>query len=491
MKRRGQAYALCTLALAGALAACDAGTTAVAQSRTPQSEIREQLGPVPAALDTATAAGLSGAFRAAANQALPAVVQVRVIARRQAQSSRFPLGGGDPRRSEGTGSGFIIDEDGHILTNYHVIDSAERVEVVLVDGRDFLADVIGGDPNTDVAVIRIRPRGGASLPVSQFGDSDDVRVGDWVLALGNPLGLEFTVTAGIVSAKGRSIGILRNDENTQLESFIQTDAAINPGNSGGPMVDLLGRVVGINSAISSQTGFFAGAGFAIPINLARKVADDLIRYGVVHRPRLGIQIRDVRAPDAEVFRLPSVAGAIVSLVTPDEPAARAGMELGDVVVAIEGVPVRSGTDLQAQVARYHPGDRIRVDFVRYGEARTTTVQLGEFEARRDAVVASDRPNSGARLLGFRASAVPDEIARRPGWRDAWRVVISEVENYGPLQGNILPGAILVRLNGREIGSARDVERLAAGLREGDVVSLVVVDPRAQNPQPQIFNYRAR
>jgi serine protease Do len=491
MKRHGNFWAPAVLLLAGAVTGCEGGPTASAQSRTATTELREQLGPVPAVLDTATAAGLSGAFRAAANQALPAVVQVRVIARRQAQATRLPFGGGDARRSEGTGSGFIIDGDGHILTNHHVIENAERVEVVLVDGRDFLADVIGGDPNTDVAVIRIRSRDNAALPIAQIGDSDEVRVGDWVLALGNPLGLEFTVTAGIVSAKGRSIGILRNDANTQLETFIQTDAAINPGNSGGPMVDLLGRVVGINSAISSQTGFFAGAGFAIPINLARKVADDLIRYGVVHRPRLGIQIRDVRAPDAEVFRLPAVAGAIVSSVTPDEPAAKAGMELGDVILAIEGVSVRSGTDLQAQVARYHPGDRIRVDFVRYGEARTTTVQLGEFEARRDAVLASDRPTSGARLLGFRASAVPDEIARRPAWRSEWRVVISEVENYGPLQGVILPGAIITRLNGREVATPRDVERLAAGLREGDVVSLIVVDPRAPSPQPQIFNYRAR
>jgi serine protease Do len=495
MLRHRQLAALVTLTLAGAVAACDSGTSAAAQPQSVTPQVRQQLGDVPVRLDTVTAAGLSGAFRAAANQALPAVVQVRVIARREVTAARgfLPFPGGDgPRRSEGTGSGFLIDADGHILTNHHVIENAERVEVVLVDGRDFSAEVIGSDPNTDVAVIRVRARDGDSLPVAQLGDSDDLRVGDWVLALGNPLGLEFTVTAGIVSAKGRAIGILRNESQTQLEAFIQTDAAINPGNSGGPMVDLLGRVVGINSAISSETGFFAGAGFAIPVNLAKKVADDLIRYGVVHRPRLGIQISAARAADAEVFRLPVVAGAVIASVTPNEPAARAGLQLGDVIVSVDGTPIRTDTDLQAQVARYHPGDRVRIGYIRYGESREAAVQLGEFEARRDNTLASDRPTSGARLLGLRVAAVPDEIARRPTWRREWRVVISEVENYGPLHGQqILPGHIVLQLNGRDITSPRDVERMAAGLREGEVVSIVYVNPRAADPQPTILNYRAR
>jgi serine protease Do len=495
MSRFGRLAALALAVLASGTTACDGGTTAAAQSRTPPIEFRQQLGEVPATLDTATAAGLSGAFRSAANQALPAVVQVRVIARREGAAPRgglIPFGGGDaPRRSEGTGSGFIIDGDGHILTNHHVVESAERVEVVLTDGRDYIAEVIGIDPSTDVAVIRIRKRNGEALPVAEIGDSDEVRVGDWVLALGNPLGLEFTVTAGIVSAKGRSINIIRTEDNTQLESFIQTDAAINPGNSGGPMVDLLGRVVGINTAISSQTGFFAGAGFAIPINLAHKVAGDLIRYGAVHRPRLGIGINDVRAPDAEVFRLASVAGSYISSISPNEPAARAGLQLGDVIVAIEGVPIRTSSDLQAQVARFHPGDRIRVNYVRYGEMLEATVQLGEFEVRRDPALASDRPTSGARLLGFRVSEVPQEIAQRPAWRNDWRVVVSEIENYGPLQGRVAPGSVLIRMNGRDIASVRDVERLGAGLREGDVVSLMLIDPRAGDPQPQLINYRAR
>src|SRR5690606_25721911 len=254
---------------------------------------------VPIKLDTLTASSLSGAFRSAAATALPAVVQVEVQSRVSAASSRrlpFMIPGmpqDEMPVQRGTGSGFIIDEQGHVMTNNHVVEGADRIVVRLTDGREYDASIVGTDPNTDVAVIRLEGAEGESFPVSQFGNSDALKVGDWVLALGNPLGLDFTVTAGIVSAKNRSINILQNEMNTQLEAFIQTDAAINRGNSGGPMVDLLGRVVGINTAIESGTGFFAGAGFAIPINLARKVGGDLIEYGVVHRPRLGIQITAV------------------------------------------------------------------------------------------------------------------------------------------------------------------------------------------------------
>jgi serine protease Do len=466
--------------------------------------MRQQIGEVPSVLDTATAAELSGAFRSAATRALPAVVQIRVVAMREsgavAQNLPFRIPGFNfddgPRRTEGTGSGFIIDADGHILTNNHVVEGAERVEVVLLDGRDFEAEIVGTDRDTDLAVVRITPPRGAELPVAQFGDSDALRVGDWVLALGNPLGLEFTVTTGIVSAKGRSIGILAHAGQTQLESFIQTDAAINPGNSGGPLVDLLGRVVGINTAISSQTGFFAGAGFAIPINLAAKVAGDLISYGVVHRPRLGISIADVRAPDAEALQLPAVTGALIRQAPPDGAAARAGIQMGDVIVAIEDWDVRNVADLQARVAQFQPGERIRVGYFRDGQRREATVQLGQFEAvQRERVARSDRPASGAALLGFRAAEPSAEITRSREWRAEWRVIIRDVDRAGGLvesgRAMVQPGAVVLRVNGREVTSTRDVERAAGSLRSGDVVSLVVIDPREPDPHPMIFNYRAR
>src|SRR5690606_12328277 len=193
-------------------------------------------------------------------------------------------------------------------------------------------------------------------------------------------GLTFTATAGIVSAKGRSIGILAEGAGeTALESFIQTDAAINPGNSGGPLVDLNGRVIGINTAIESPTGFFSGAGFAIPIDLARKVANDIVQYGAVHRPRLGIGINDVNAAVAEVYGLPSVSGVEITRLEPGTPADRAGLQLGDVILTIDDQPVQSVPDLQARVAQYQPGDRIAIGFIRYGQSMRTTVELGEFE----------------------------------------------------------------------------------------------------------------
>jgi serine protease Do len=448
-----------------------------------------QIGNAAAVVDTATAANLSGAFRAAANRALPAVVQIRVQTRAStAQQQRSPFPGFGPPESpqpgRGTGSGFIIDADGHILTNNHVIANAERVTVVLVDGRDYIAEVVGGDPNTDVAVIRIQANGREALPVAEFGDSDALRVGDWVLALGNPLGLDFTVTAGIVSAKGRSIGILRNENQQQIEAFIQTDAAINPGNSGGPLVDLLGRVIGINTAISSQTGFFAGAGFAVPINLARKVGSDLIEYGVVHRPRLGVEIRDITSADAEVFGLPEVSGAYIASLAPGEAAQRAGLQMGDVIVAIQGERIRNVAELQDRVARFQPRDRIRVNVVRYGRTVEATAQLGEFESRRERTTSSNPARSGMALLGFRVQPVTGQ-APNPDWK----VVISDIDSAAAAEFPFGPGSVLLRMNGQPVSAVRDVERVAAALKPGDVVSLVVVDPRGG--EPRLFNYRVR
>jgi serine protease Do len=494
----GFAKAAAGLAAAAVLWFAGARTSAlaIAQTHPVDVQVRHQLGGVPVALDTVTASTLSGAFRGAANVALPAVVQIRVI-NRDDRSSRWRRNAGtdepEDNRSAATGSGFVYDDQGHILTNNHVIESAERVTVVLADGRDFNARVVGADPNTDVAIIRVDRRPGEVLPVSQVGDSDALRVGDWVLALGNPLGLQFTVTAGIVSAKGRSIDILRNSTNTQLESFIQTDAAINPGNSGGPMVDLLGRVVGINSAIESRTGYFSGAGFAIPMNLARKVADDLIRYGVVHRPRLGVIIQDVTAADAEVYRLPAIVGAEIASVTPGEPAANAGMQMGDVVVSLNEESIQSVTDLQAKVARFQPGEKVRLGVIRYGSPLEVTVQLGEFKPGPERVAATPRPAAGAALLGFRVGVLSQRAARLVGRPTDETVAITEVDPFGPAADAAVPrnGVILLKINGKDIHSERDVQAAAAGLRPGEVVSLVVLPPTGEDAAPTIYNYRVR
>ena len=482
---------------------CSGSEPAVAQTQQAQQEVREALGNAPIALDTATASRLSGAFRSAAATALPAVVQIQVQSMAEVSRARIPfvLPGApspdEPQVQRGTGSGFIIDADGHILTNNHVVEGAHSITVRLADGREYGAEVVGTDPNTDVAVVRVDPVDGESLPVSRFGDSDELKVGDWVLALGNPLGLDFTVTAGIVSAKNRNIGILRNETLTQLEAFIQTDAAINRGNSGGPMVDLLGRVVGINSAIESPTGFFTGAGFAIPINLARKVASDLISYGVVHRPRLGISITEVDAADAEVYGLPQVSGAEISTVPQQgTPAAEAGLQIGDVIVSIDGQDIRNVAELQARVARLQPGETIDVAVIRYGERLTKQVRLGEFEQVAQASSPRSQAADSDMRLGFRVGPVPAQIAQAVNAPGDQFVAITEVDPVGPVAtffGDVRgAGPILLKINGRDVRSVADVQRIARSVEPGDVVSLVFMSTAGANAnQPTIYNYRVR
>ncbi|HEX6048874.1 MAG TPA: trypsin-like peptidase domain-containing protein, partial [Gemmatimonadaceae bacterium] len=319
----------------------------------------------------------TSAFQNATARALPAVVYIQVEARprlmmvplgpyglpiqpqrpQAPQGSQVPQG---PLVPMGSGSGVFFREGGYILTNNHVVQQAERVTVTLHDRRTFEAQVVARDPSTDIAVVRVQ---GDNLPVARLGESDSLRLGQWVLALGSPLGLQFSVTAGIVSATGRSIGILAapargadRDENqaAPLEDFIQTDAAINPGNSGGPLVDLDGRVIGINTAIASSTGTFVGYGFAVPIALARIVADQLIRYGEVRRPYLGVALDDIEQVDVRVYSLPSPAGAEVIRVEPGSPAARAGIRLGDVIVQLGQTRVATVAELQAALARLEP-----------------------------------------------------------------------------------------------------------------------------------------
>lgn len=487
------------LGLVVALAGCDDMNRALRDNAGGQSgvlgetpdRVQQQLGDVPAALDTASTARLSAAFRAAAAQALPAVVQITTIAVTDVPHALpFDI---EPaqQRTQGSGSGFIFDNAGYILTNYHVVRNALNVNVVLLDGREFTAEVIGTDPSTDVAVIRVEPDGRDTLPVIEFGDSDQLRVGDWVIALGNPMGLTFTATAGIVSAKGRSIGILGQASQTPLEAFIQTDAAINPGNSGGPLVDLNGRVVGINTAIESPTGFFAGAGFAIPIALAHKVASDLVQYGVVHRPRLGIAIEDVNAADAEVYKLPAVTGAEITSVEPGMAADRAGLQLGDVILAIDDEAIHTVAELQARVARFQPGERIRVGYIRYGTRMETTVELGEFESTR-AEAPRERQRRERNPLGFNVAPLPPQIATRLGLRGENIPVVTHVDPLSAAaRARLHNGHVIRTFNGREIRTVRELERAASGIRSGDVVSLIVIDARVSDPLPTIINYRVQ
>ncbi len=495
--RRGLAIALIAglAALASTVGCDELKRTQPTASTEVLTHIEGQLGGAPAEIDTSTTAALSSAFRAAAARALPAVVQITVTQRTVRTNRGFQFQGMQDEEpvaeiGQAFGSGFLIDAEGRILTNHHVIDDAVEVRVKLSDGRDYSADVIGGDEDTDVAVIQIHPdKDGPPLPFAEIGNSEELRVGDWVLALGNPLSLDFTVTAGIVSAKNRT-NILNRF--TALESFIQTDAAINPGNSGGPLVDLRGRVVGINTAIESQTGFYSGASFAIPINLAQKVALDLAQFGVVHRPKLGVGIADVNAADAELYKLPAVTGVEITSIPPNEPASRAGLQMGDVVITINGSRVSRASELQTRIAALQAGQDVKIGFIRYGKPLETTVRLGSFEnaprTRREPLSA-ERNGS---VLGFQVQGLPANYARRLSI-ELGAPVVTDIDPFGPAgraaDVGLRPGHVIRKLNGRDIRTLADLRRAAASLKAGDIVSLVVVDARTTPVVPLIVNYR--
>ncbi|HEX6039665.1 PDZ domain-containing protein, partial [Longimicrobium sp.] len=318
---------------------------------------------------------------------------------------------------------------------------------------------------------------------------------------GYPLDLGQSTTAGIVSAKGRSIGIFgRSGAEAPLEHFIQTDAAINPGNSGGPLVDLQGRVVGINSAIASPTGFYSGYGFAVPINLARRVAEDLMRDGKVHRPMIGVEIRDATSADAEVFRLPAPSGAVVA-AEPRAAAQRAGLRMGDVIVALDGQRVEGSGELMEMVMRKRPGDRVSLDVIRYGDRRRVELRLEEYasvaandeaEARdpRRPAMMEERVEEAAEpgKLGFRAQRVTAQIAQELRMESADGVVISEVDPDGPAAGALARGMVVERVNGREVQSLDDLRAAADAVRPGSAVSVQV---RLPGGRETIINYRAR
>ena len=279
-----------------------------------------------------------------------------------------------PMRS--TGSGVIITDDGFIVTNNHVIEDATQIEVVMNDNQRYYAKVIGTDPSTDLALIKIKAK---NLPFVRYGDSDRINTGEWVLAVGNPFNLNSTVTAGIVSAKARNIGILEEQNSLRVESFIQTDAAVNPGNSGGALVNLRGELIGINTAIATSSGSYEGYSFAIPVSLVKKVMDDLVEFGQVQRGLLGIQITNVNAEIAEDLSLTVNQGVLVTQVNKGSAAEQSGIQAGDVVINIDGHPVNSVSELQEWVARNRPGAEIKVSYLRDGERHDVLARLRNLE----------------------------------------------------------------------------------------------------------------
>lgn len=331
-------------------------------------------------------AGLN--FIAAADLVRPAVVHIKTYYETQAQNNYQQHQQIDPffrdffgdqfqnpqqGPKEASGSGVILSPDGFIVTNNHVIDKADKIEVVLDDKRKFTAKKIGVDPTTDLALLKIEE---TNLPFVNFGLSDNLRVGEWVLAVGNPFNLTSTVTAGIVSAKARNINILSRERNQYaIESFIQTDAAVNPGNSGGALVNLKGELVGINTAIASNTGSYTGYSFAVPTALVKKIVDDLMKYGEVQRGLLGISIQDITAELAEQKGIKNIKGVYVAGLTENSSAKDAGLKEGDIVLKINDATVNTSSELQEQVARYRPGDKLKVTYLRDNKETMATVTL--------------------------------------------------------------------------------------------------------------------
>lgn len=374
------------------------------------------------------------------------------------------------------GTGFIVSSDGYILTNNHVVANAERVTVGLPDRRIFTAKVIGHDPGTDVALIKIDA---SNLPTLQLGDDSTAQVGDAVMAVGNPLGLDFTVTSGIISAKGRSEH-LRDLFATRYAviDFIQTDAVINPGNSGGPLVDMSGNVIGINSAIASPTGSFAGYGFAVPISIARIVMNDLQKYGRVRHAILGLTIQDVGPADARAAGLKDIQGVLVGSVNEDGPSAKAGIKPGDVITAINGHSIDRMSTLQRIVFGYQPGTTVTLDVNRYGEHQAAQVTLGEPPNDKETASNGNGKASGTAELGIGVLPVTPEVAERLQLPEGTAgLLVAQVNPTGPaatagLQKGDVIESVLGRGTARPVRSVEELRDALAHAASG-VVSLLV------------------
>lgn len=356
-----------------------------------------------------------------------------------------------PSPRVGFGSGVIISTDGYIITNNHVIEGADELEVTLNDSRKFAAKLIGSDPMTDIALLKIE---GKDFPTIPFGDSDKLKVGEWVLAVGNPFNLTSTVTAGIVSAKGRGVMAGSGDIN-KISSYIQTDAAVNPGNSGGALVNTKGELIGINTMILSETGNFAGYSFAVPISIAGKVASDLKQYGTVQRAILGVSILDVKnLTDEQKEKVKVLEGAYVADFATRSSAKEAGVEVGDVITAVNDVKVRSVSALQEQVNRYRPGDKVKVTVDRNGSTKTFTMELRNMQGNTDVVKGV---GDSAELLGAAFSDLTAKQKQQLGI--SYGIQVSGVTNGKFRDAGIQKGYIIMIVNDQKISSIDEFEKV--------------------------------
>jgi serine protease Do len=416
----------------------------------------------------ATAAGYMD-FTMAAEKSVHAVVHIRTVSQQVNNLAYDPFAEfffGPQKRQQnfelqGSGSGVIISNDGYIVTNNHVIAGSDRIEVTLNDKRVFEAEVIGTDPSTDVALIRVK---GTDLPFLSYGNSDLVRVGEWALAVGNPFNLHSTVTAGIISAKGRN-NILSGNKRP-IESFIQTDAAVNPGNSGGALVNTDGELIGINTAIASNNGAYQGYSFAVPVNIVKKIVSDLVEFGTVQRAYIGVSIQDIDAKFASERKLSRLKGIYVNGITEGGSADEAGIREGDVITAVHEVPVNSVSELQEQISRYRPGDKVTVAVSRDEKEVNIPVVLKTLDNSTRLVNKSELMSRSIETLGAEFQEIPsDELANL---RLDGGVRISRLSNGKLAQVGIQQGFIVTSIDKKKVSNVRDIQKLL-GNRSGAVV----------------------
>ncbi len=402
---------------------------------------------------------------------------------------QFRIPGGEGSRDyiqQGQGAGFVISEDGYLLTNNHVVEDATEVTVRFDDGREFIARVVGTDPQTDVAVLKIDATG---LTPARLGDSDNIRVGQWVVAAGSPFGLSSSITAGIISAKGRtSVGILGSGG---YEDFIQTDAAINPGNSGGPLVNLRGEVIGINTAIFTvnRNGGNMGVGFAVPINMARHVMESLITDGRVVRGYLGVVLQDLTPDLASSFGYDGRGGVLIGQVTDDSPASEAGLQTGDILTRFNGEPIRNMSSLRLKIASTPPGTRAQFEVFRDGQTQTVEVEIGELPSSV-AMAGSPRPaEASEERLGLTVQPLTRNLAAQLGLeRGQTGVVVTRVEPLSAAaRAGLRPGDVIIQVQGKPITDLQELRRAFSNenlregvrmlVRNGDTTRFVVIRTR--------------
>ena len=440
-------------------------------------------------------AGAAVDFTPAATTATPAVVHIKTKTKARQVSNnttkqRNPFSDffgddfgdffGGPRvipEQRASGSGVIITDDGYIITNNHVVEGADEINVTLANKKSYKATVIGSDASSDLAVIKIE---GKSLPYLVYGNSDETKLGQWVLAIGYPLNLDVTVTAGIVSAKSRSIGINDRQSNAAIESFIQTDAAVNPGNSGGALINTNGELIGINSAIASPTGSYAGYSYAIPVNIVKKVVTDIVKFGTVQRAYIGIQYPKENISDEQRKELGTGykegEGVYVIDVPTDGAAAAAGVKKGDIVTKINGVTVTSGPELQEQVTRFKPGDKISLTYVRNGKETTVPLTLKNKAGNTDIV----KTTGILEKLGAELAAVDSKTASAN--QIAGGVVVKKINDGLLKKTRMQEGFIITSVNDQEIKSIADLDKILS-LNKGRKVKIEGVYPGFESTYP--------